>query len=849
MMRKTLLAVVVFLFLLAAGALLLLAPQSSPVSSAAPLNQTCSTYTSTEPPRFIPDIDWYGLGITSTIPVTQSGYVTSLSVTLNINIREIEDLNIWLEYPDGVTSYIFYRDVEGPNMVNTTFENGVGEYIWDATAPFTGVFEPAQDFWSGSPASGDWNLRISDESWWWDYDEGELVDWSITVCTTDSTPVVTPGPSPTPTRTPTSTPFATRTAWWFETGNETPPPGDWGIVTGTVVTSTPFVEGSQSYRVIGIGSYIAENWATDEPSGGELTFDVLLETSRNNFTVAEAANGIDGEGVHWRMYVSTYGTSRYLHLDYYDCGALNHRLLYLGNSYPTELTLRTVWNTNLNDTNSILVYRYSTSISAWVKDFDFQCPASGSEANNDYIILGPRIAMGGTPTLAPASLFDRAFIGDAQTIPTYTPTPTLVGTATSTPIATPSSFDFSTSNEGAPPGDFDGLEGTVDASSYWALDGSQSYLMQPGASYVYKTWGSDTTGGDLIFGHMLYPPTTGSLTHEMVRVSEASDGSNPNWAIRRSGSYLYLDYYDCGEINKYFGYLTKPTDATGPWNLLRIAWDTNVNDTNSIRVYTLCDAETWYLSSFCRTQRNHDNWRQAAAFQCPATEGQSSGDVVILGSVNSSALGQWMFDDFGITEASPIPTMDVTATPTRTPTATFTPTPTLTPTPRVTVAVTPVYDTHISIYTPDTPDGENVVVKEDHSGYYLWNPYGDDMVRALFAFDLTGYTPEQIRSAQVKLYVRTLFDRGFGIEVKVFRVTNQFWAEGATWNSPDFGSWGFPGMGAGIDYTWSNALAYVEIDEEGWLTLDVGTMVRDSLNDTPGYYAIMITGDGVQPLE
>jgi subtilisin-like proprotein convertase family protein len=120
---------------------------------------------------------------TSVITMDENVVIDELTVTLNIEHTWNSDLDVKLIGPDG-TEVILFQDVgdSEDNFTNTVLNDNASESINDGSAPFTGTFSPSgnlNDF-NGLLSEGDWTLSITDDS---NDDGGNLIDWSIQICT------------------------------------------------------------------------------------------------------------------------------------------------------------------------------------------------------------------------------------------------------------------------------------------------------------------------------------------------------------------------------------------------------------------------------------------------------------------------------------------------------------------------------------------------------------------------------------------------------------------------------------------------------------------------------------------
>jgi gliding motility-associated-like protein len=188
------------------------------------LNATISPAATNTPVTFTNSADFTipdGTSVQVVSPITVTGInpqtpgvLPIVSVCLNINHTWDQDLQIFLQCPNGsILTLSTDNGLDGDNYTNTCF-TPTGPSIIGGVAPFTGNFSPEQAFTAlnACNVNGTWNLLVSDNFLG---DAGSLLDWSITFNN------YTPGPtfawSPTTamtgatTLTPTVTPTATTT--------------------------------------------------------------------------------------------------------------------------------------------------------------------------------------------------------------------------------------------------------------------------------------------------------------------------------------------------------------------------------------------------------------------------------------------------------------------------------------------------------------------------------------------------------------------------------------------------------------------------------------------------------------
>lgn len=114
------------------------------------------------------------------IPVS-SAIVRDINVRINLTHTRVSDLGITLIAPDGTEVLLASRvGGNGDNFTNTVFDDSATNSINSGTAPFTGVFRPAQPLasFNGLLLEGTWTLKIQD---FVVPDSGELIEWEMNV--------------------------------------------------------------------------------------------------------------------------------------------------------------------------------------------------------------------------------------------------------------------------------------------------------------------------------------------------------------------------------------------------------------------------------------------------------------------------------------------------------------------------------------------------------------------------------------------------------------------------------------------------------------------------------------------
>ena len=101
------------------------------------------------------------------IVITDAGSINSVKVTLNLFHTRLEDLDVFLEGPDGTTVELF-TDVggDGADLLGTTLDDGAAQSITAGLAPFSGTFQPEGSLtaYLGKEIAGTWVLHVTDDT-------------------------------------------------------------------------------------------------------------------------------------------------------------------------------------------------------------------------------------------------------------------------------------------------------------------------------------------------------------------------------------------------------------------------------------------------------------------------------------------------------------------------------------------------------------------------------------------------------------------------------------------------------------------------------------------------------------
>ena len=139
----------------------------------------CTTYTSTDVPKAIPD----RTKITSTLNMGSGFTLTDVNAgPLNITHTYDSDLDVFLISPLGTRVELF-TDVggSGDNFTNTVLDDECTTPITSGTAPFTGCYRPEGSLSAldGQSSAGVWTLEVTDDS---SLDTGTLQSWKLELC-------------------------------------------------------------------------------------------------------------------------------------------------------------------------------------------------------------------------------------------------------------------------------------------------------------------------------------------------------------------------------------------------------------------------------------------------------------------------------------------------------------------------------------------------------------------------------------------------------------------------------------------------------------------------------------------
>src|SRR5262249_3370840 len=145
----------------------------------APLGgSTSSTFTSTSVTQIASSRT-----VTSSLTIPTSFLVQGLTVALDITYPNDPDLEVFLTAPDGTSVELIKNAgaAASANSTGTILDDTASASVQNATAPFTGRFQPLQPLstFNGTNAAGTWTLSITDNGTAGLL--GTLNSWSLTV--------------------------------------------------------------------------------------------------------------------------------------------------------------------------------------------------------------------------------------------------------------------------------------------------------------------------------------------------------------------------------------------------------------------------------------------------------------------------------------------------------------------------------------------------------------------------------------------------------------------------------------------------------------------------------------------
>ena len=123
-----------------------------------------------------------GLTQTFKFEITDTGNINDLDVMIDLVHTHVDDLDVFLESPDG-TLVELLTDVEddSENFTTTTLDDEAAESISTGESPFSGEFQPEgflRDF-DGKEITGTWRLHVTDDTA--NGETGALLNWILNI--------------------------------------------------------------------------------------------------------------------------------------------------------------------------------------------------------------------------------------------------------------------------------------------------------------------------------------------------------------------------------------------------------------------------------------------------------------------------------------------------------------------------------------------------------------------------------------------------------------------------------------------------------------------------------------------
>jgi subtilisin-like proprotein convertase family protein len=145
-----------------------------------------ATRTNTFPAPNLPVDIPNGGQVTSSVTVANTDLVTAVTVEIDVQHVNVEDLSITLTAPDGTVVPLVAANVVPSNSANytlTVFDDAAGIFIGNGTAPFTGSFRPVGHLsdLDYRVLNGTWTLTVSSNGA--HPVTGQLLDWTLRTTT------------------------------------------------------------------------------------------------------------------------------------------------------------------------------------------------------------------------------------------------------------------------------------------------------------------------------------------------------------------------------------------------------------------------------------------------------------------------------------------------------------------------------------------------------------------------------------------------------------------------------------------------------------------------------------------
>ncbi|PZR23537.1 MAG: propanediol utilization protein [Flavobacterium psychrophilum] len=145
----------------------------------------CNNVVSANVPVTVPEAGT----VTSTLSATGTDAISKVTVSLKINHTWVNDLTVRLSSPQGTQITLFENVCEGDfDNVEATFDDSGNALVCGTNPVVSGIITPQQALstFNGESQEGTWTLTINDGI---APDGGELVSWSLNICTTEEPPV------------------------------------------------------------------------------------------------------------------------------------------------------------------------------------------------------------------------------------------------------------------------------------------------------------------------------------------------------------------------------------------------------------------------------------------------------------------------------------------------------------------------------------------------------------------------------------------------------------------------------------------------------------------------------------
>ncbi|WP_420573313.1 reprolysin-like metallopeptidase [Kordia sp.] len=155
-------------------------------------NTVCNTYTTGTISSGIPDgTGMPGAGAPLFIPVTvtETTPITDIRVSVDVTHAYIGDLQMQIQTPGGLFKDLWFRTCNDAQYGNIDITFKDGEAPINCASPTVGLASPLESMadFNGTNPAGTWDLVFLD---FWDGDAGTVNEWSIELCSTTTTIVL-----------------------------------------------------------------------------------------------------------------------------------------------------------------------------------------------------------------------------------------------------------------------------------------------------------------------------------------------------------------------------------------------------------------------------------------------------------------------------------------------------------------------------------------------------------------------------------------------------------------------------------------------------------------------------------